>query len=182
MGVKLHFLVQRFHPQDRKLYGLYEKVAAAGKYLLLHVGNGPVGNEFVGIANFRRLLEDFPDLPAIVAHMGGLEYGEFGLLLNRHPALYLDTSYSFLPPLGRMFDLGNEFLEVNRERILYGSDFPNVLFPRELEIETLLALDLSEDFYRRVFWENGRALIERITGCSGGLINQTASVSVTGRP
>jgi hypothetical protein len=132
---------------------------AKGKRLLFHVGTGPVGNEFVGVAPFRRLLARYPDLPAIVAHMGALEYGPFGELLADHPAIYLDTAFSFLPRLGSMCDLGNDFLETHRERILYGSDFPNILFPREDEIDTLLGLDLSQAFYDAVFRDNGLRLI-----------------------
>lgn len=164
MGVKLQLLVQRFYPQDRRLFPLYELVMKKGKYILFHVGTGPVGNEFVGIAHFRELLHHYPELPAIVAHMGGLEYREFGDLLAGHPQLYLDTSFSFLPQLGRMFDLGPDFLEEHRNRILYGSDFPNVLFPRQEEIDTLLGFGLSAEFYRRVFSENGLDLIRKCTG------------------
>lgn len=164
MGVKLQLLVQRFYPQDRRLFPLYDLVMKKGKYLLFHVGTGPVGNEFVGIAHFRELLHHYPELPAIVAHMGGLEYREFGDLLARHPQLYLDTSFSFLPQLGRMFDLGPDFLEEHRNRILYGSDFPNLLFPRQEEIESLLGFGLSAEFYRRVFFQNGRDLIDKCTG------------------
>ncbi len=164
MGVKLQLLVQRFYPHDRRLFPLYDLIIEKGKYILFHVGTGPVGNEFVGVAHFQRLLDHYPNLPAIVAHMGGLEYREFGSLLSRYPQLYLDTSFSFLPQLGRMFDLGTDFLEEHRLRILYGSDFPNVLFPRETEINTLLGLGLSEEFYRRVFSDNARELICKCSG------------------
>ncbi len=71
----------------------------------------------------------------------------------------MDTAFSFLPRLGSMFDLGGDFLERYRERILYGSDFPNILFPREDEIDTLLGLDLSQEFYDAVFRDNGLRLI-----------------------
>ncbi len=57
------------------------------------------------------------------------------------------------------FDLGNEVLERYRERIVYGSDFPNIIFPREDEIDCLLGLDLSQEFYDTVFHENGMRLI-----------------------
>lgn len=159
LGFKLQLLVQRFAPDDERLFALYELVMARGKRLLLHVGTGPVGNEFVGVAPFRRLLDRYPGLPAIVAHMGSLEYGPFGELLDAHPALYLDTAFSFLPRLGAMFDLGNDFLERHRGRILYGSDFPNILFPREDEIDTLLGRGLSQPFYDAVFRDNGLRLI-----------------------
>ncbi|OIP93871.1 MAG: hypothetical protein AUK26_01065 [Syntrophaceae bacterium CG2_30_58_14] len=159
LGFKLQLLVQRFYPDDERLFPLYELVMAKQKRLLFHVGTGPVGNAFVGVAPFRRLLARYPDLPAIVAHMGSLEYGAFGELLADHPGIYLDTAFSFLPRLGSMFDLGNDFLETNRERIIYGSDFPNILFPREDEIDTLLGLDLSQSFYDAVFRDNGLRLI-----------------------
>jgi predicted TIM-barrel fold metal-dependent hydrolase len=159
LGFKLQLLVQRLFPDDERLFPLYELVMEKGKRLLFHVGTGPVGNEFVGIVPFRRLLARYPGLPAIVAHMGALEYGAFGELLADYPRLFMDTAFSFLPRIGSMFDLGGDFLERNRERILYGSDFPNILFPREDEIDTLLSLDLSQEFYDAVFRENGLCLI-----------------------
>ncbi|HUN54928.1 MAG TPA: amidohydrolase family protein [Smithella sp.] len=163
LGFKLQLLVQRFSPDDERLFPLYEMVMAKRKRLLLHTGTGPVGNEFVGVAPFKRALARYPDLPAIVAHMGALEYGAFGALLSGHPLLYLDTAFSFLPDLGAMFNLGNEFLEAHRDRILYGSDFPNILFPREDEIDTLLELNLSQAFYDAVFRDNGLRLIHEIS-------------------
>jgi predicted TIM-barrel fold metal-dependent hydrolase len=160
LGFKLQLLVQHFYPDDPRLFPLYDLVIAKGKRLLFHVGTGPVGNDFVGVVPFRRLLARYPDLPAIVAHMGALEYRAFGELLADHPRIVMDTAFSFLPGLGAMFDLGADFLETYRERILYGSDFPNILFPREEEIDTLLNLDLSQDFYDAVFRDNGLRLIQ----------------------
>jgi uncharacterized protein len=159
LGFKLHLLVQRFFPDDERLFPLYELVMAKGKRLLFHVGTGPVGNEFVGIVPFRRLLARYPDLPAIIAHMGALEYKAFGELLADHPRLVLDTAFAYLPRLGSMCDLDGAFLERHREKILYGSDFPNILFPREDEIDTLLNLNLSQEFYDAVFRDNGFRLI-----------------------
>jgi uncharacterized protein len=161
LGFKLHLLVQRYFPDDERLFPLYELAMEKGKRLLFHVGTGPVGNEFVGIVPFRRLLARYPDLPAIIAHMGTLEYGAFGELLADHPQLYMDTAFAFIPRLGSMFDLGGDFLEQHRERILYGSDFPNVIFPREDEITTLLDLTLSQEFYNAVFRDNGLSLIRK---------------------
>ncbi len=159
LGFKLHLLVQRFFPDDERLFPLYELVMAKEKRLLFHCGTGPVGNEFVGIAGFHRLLTRYPDLPAIVAHMGALEYGAFGELLRNHPRLMMDTAFAFIPGLGSMFDLGQGFLEHHHDRILYGSDFPNILFPREDEIDTLLGFGLSQACCDMVFRDNGLRLI-----------------------
>lgn len=47
--------------------------------------------------------------------------------------------------------LGGEVLEKYRQRIVYGSDFPNLLFPRKSEILWLLSFGLSKEFYYRIF-------------------------------
>ncbi|MDD5712573.1 MAG: amidohydrolase family protein [Smithellaceae bacterium] len=163
LGFKLQLLVQRFYPHDERLFPLYELVMEKGKRLLFHVGTGPVGNEFVGFEHFVKLLERYPELPATVAHMGALEYREFASLLDDHPRLYMDTSFSFLPQLGAMFNLGSDFLERYQDRILYGSDFPNILFPREAEIDYLLSLGLPQPCLDKIFSENGLRLISEIT-------------------
>jgi predicted TIM-barrel fold metal-dependent hydrolase len=157
MGVKLQLLVQCFYPHDERLFPLYEAVMERGKRVLFHVGTGPVGNPFVGAAHFEKVLARYPDIRANVAHMGGLEYGAFMDFLEVGPNLVMDTSFSFLP--GVRYDQGNARLEKNRDRIVYGSDFPNLIMPRRTEIEELYALDLSREFYRKVFRENGLRLI-----------------------
>jgi uncharacterized protein len=164
LGFKLQLLVQRFYPHDERLFPLYKLVMERGKRILFHVGTGPVGNEFVGLEQFRKLLDRYPDLPANVAHMGAYEYRGFMDLLDEHPALYLDTSFAFFKEFqGRGgFDLGGEVLEQHRLRILYGSDFPNLILPRESELETLLSYDLSPEFYDRVFYRNGAELINSL--------------------
>jgi len=159
LGFKLQLLVQRFYPHDPRLFPLYDLVREKGKRIQFHVGTGPVGNAYVGVDHFKKVLQYFPDLAATVSHMGALEYDAFGSLLDHYPNLYLDTAFAFIPQLGCMFNLGGGFLEKHRDRILYGSDFPNVIFPREVEIETLYGLNLSQAFYDGVFRDNGLRLI-----------------------
>jgi predicted TIM-barrel fold metal-dependent hydrolase len=163
LGIKLQLVVQQLSPCDSRLFPLYEMIIERKKRILLHVGTGPVrASALVGAAHFKELLDRFPDLPANIPHMGGLEFDAFLGLLDYHPGLYLDTSYSFVPQTPYRFDLGNDCLERYKDRILYGSDFPNLIHPREDEIEHLLSLDLSEDFYTKVFRDNGCKLIGNI--------------------
>ena len=54
LGIKLHFLVQRFYPHDERLFPLYEMVNAMKKRFLFHIGTGPVGNEYVGLNQIGR--------------------------------------------------------------------------------------------------------------------------------
>lgn len=168
LGVKLHLHVQRLFPHDKRLFPLYELIADRKKRILFHVGNGPLGNEFVGLDHFKKLISRYPDLPANIAHMGQYEYQGFMDLLDDHPALYLDTAFSFFKEhQGKGgFNLGNKALEDHQDRILYGSDFPNLILPRESELETLLAYNLSPEFYEKVFFENGKKLISSIVDYS----------------
>jgi len=161
LGFKLQLLVQKFYPDDERLYGLYEMVMEKNKRILFHAGTGPVGNEFVGIDNFKKLLRRYPDLPANIAHMGALEFTEFFDLLGDHEQLYFDTAFCFLPGAAQMYNLGSDLLEQYKHRLLYGSDFPNIFFPREEEIHCLSRMDLSKEFYERVFHSNGRHLIRQ---------------------
>jgi uncharacterized protein len=159
VGLKLHFQVQQFYPQDPRLFPLYEMVIEKGKRLLLHVGNGPTGNAFVGLAHFQKVLDRYPELPANIPHMGCLEFKPFIELLDAYPGLYMDTAFSFWPNLPFTFNLGPAYLEKYQDRILYGSDFPNVILPREGEIEHLLSFGLPETVYHKIFYANGRKLL-----------------------
>jgi len=160
----LQLLVQRFFPQDERLFSLYDLVRERGKRILFHVGTGPAGNEYVGLVHFKKLLLLYPDLQANVAHMGAFEYQGFMDLLDKHPNLYLDTSYSFFKDMHEKggYNLGKVPLEKYKNRILYGSDFPLLIFPRESELETLASYELSPEFYEKVFYENGNNLISSI--------------------
>ncbi len=78
-----------------------------------------------------------------------------------HPNLFFDTSFCFLPGDFRMFRLGNDFLERHKDRLLYGSDFPNLFHDRQNEITALMDMSLSDEFYQRVFRTNA----ENLLGC-----------------
>jgi len=160
LGFKLQLSVQRLYPQDERLMSLYEMVMDRKRRILFHVSSGLSEAEFLGLKQFKKVLSKFPELPAIVAHMGAWEYRGFMDILDDHPGIYLDTAYAFLPEeFENTFNLDPCYLEKYKDRILYGSDFPNLIAPRESEIDRLLRYDLSQDFYRKVFYENGMTLI-----------------------
>ena len=162
LGIKLHFLIQHFNADDSRFFPLYEMIIDRKKRLLMHIGTGPIGNEFTGIHQFEKILKRYPELPVTVPHMGGYEYKEFMNLLDAHKEIYLDTAYCFWPDHPGGFNLDNTWLEKYKDRILYGSDFPNIILPRKGEIQGLLTRNLSQEFYDRVFYANGKRLIDSI--------------------
>jgi predicted TIM-barrel fold metal-dependent hydrolase len=163
---KLHTQVGEFRLDDPLLEPAWEVLEAAGIPIVVHVGSGPIGNEFTGPDHLRRLLHRHPRLRVVVAHLGAPEYAEFVALAEQYDETRLDTTMAFtdffesdgLFPaelLPRLVDLG--------DKILLGSDFPTIPYPYAHQLESLERLGdlhpgLDEDWLRRVCWHNGAGL------------------------
>jgi uncharacterized protein len=162
-GLKLHIQVQRFYPDDPRLDPVYEQLVALDRVLVIHVGTGPHTNAFTGLARFAGVLARFPSLRAGICHMGAFETRLALALLERFPHLYLDTTMAMTPVTIPFTGIDpavvlNEDLLRHRDRIVFGSDFPNLPYPYEEERRGLWARDLPLDVYRRIFYENARRL------------------------
>ena len=158
---KVHLQVGGFDPTDPLLDSAWGTLADSGTPVVVHCGSGPTPGKFTGPGPMGRLLDRHPRLRVIVAHMGMPEYSEFLTLAERYEGVRLDTTMAFtdfserlapFPPaeLGRLADLG--------DRILLGSDFPNIPYPYAHQLHALERLGLGDDWLRRVLYENGTAL------------------------
>ncbi|MFD5176609.1 amidohydrolase family protein [Nocardia sp. NPDC058379] len=160
---KVHIQVGAFSPLDPLLDPVWAILAEAGVPVLIHCGSGPAPGEFTGPAPIAELLRRFPDLRLIIAHMGTPEYSEFLDLAERYPRLYLDTTMVWtdfsesdapFPPAER------ERLRRFGDRILFGSDFPNIPYPYAEAVQALERLDLGPEWLRKVCHDNAVALFE----------------------
>ncbi len=160
-GLKLHCEVQQVAPEDPRMLPVYDLVAARGRLVLMHAGTGPWGGNActTGAAGVDRLLRARPGLTVVVAHMGQYDAAGFLALLDRHPTLYLDTTMAFATdsPWRRRIDPA--LVAAHADRILYGTDWPNIPYDYTGERDGLLALGLPETAYRRIFYENARRLL-----------------------
>ncbi|MEU3693670.1 amidohydrolase family protein [Streptomyces narbonensis] len=158
---KVHLQVGGFDPTDPLLDSVWGTLADSGTPAVVHCGSGPTPGKFTGPGPMGQLLARHPRLRVIVAHMGMPEYGDFLALAERYEGVRLDTTMAFtdfserLAPfptaeLGRLADLG--------DRILLGSDFPNIPYPYVHQLHALERLGLGDDWLRRVLYENGAAL------------------------
>ncbi len=99
----------------------------------------------------------------MIAHLGAPEYADFLALAEEFDRVHLDTTMAFtdfFAELGAPFDDAlRPRLVALQDRILLGSDFPNIPYPYAHQIEALDRLDLGEDWLRAVCWENAHALI-----------------------
>jgi predicted TIM-barrel fold metal-dependent hydrolase len=165
-GLKIHIEVQRFSPVDPRLFPVYEAVLAQGRFITMHVGTAPWANEFCGVAQFRPLLQRYPQLKIIVAHMGLFETAEFLALMDTYPNLYLDTTMAFGPAMQALNSTPwqPETIERYANRILFGSDFPNLPYDYEAERQGLLNLDLTREAYEQIFHRNAETLLASVPG------------------
>lgn len=158
---KSHIQVGDYHPGDPLLTEVWGLLSEAGIPVLIHCGSGPAPGEFTGPEPIAALLQRFPRLTLIIAHMGVPEYSEFLDLAQRYDNVHLDTTMSFTDFIeernpfprneySRLADLG--------ERILFGSDFPNIPYSYVHALEALERLGLGADWVRAVCYGNAARL------------------------
>jgi predicted TIM-barrel fold metal-dependent hydrolase len=167
-GFKFHINVQRFFPDDPRVLPVYERLLALDRFLLIHVGSAPWPNAFDGFPRFARVMDMFPRLKVVVAHMGSFETRQFMQLMERCPNLYLDTTMAFAPVrhehrridtrLNRISVTNDDLLRW-QDRIVFGSDFPNLPYPYEEEREALWLRDLPLPVFSKIFHDNAAALL-----------------------
>ena len=158
---KAHVQVGGYDPRDPLLSPVWGLLAESGTPVVVHCGSGPEAGSFTGPDAFAEVLARHPRLVAIIAHMGMPEYGEFLDLAARYPGVRLDTTMAFtdfteklrpwpaaLTP--RLADLG--------DRVLLGTDFPNIPYAYADQLTALTRLDLGEDWLRAVCHDNAARL------------------------
>ncbi len=158
---KSHVQVGDYSPDDPLLDPVWGQLSDAGVPTVIHCGSGPAPGAHTGPEPVARLLRRFPRLPLIVAHMGMPEYGEFMDLAERYENVRLDTTMAFtrfteqqLPfdPAQRPRLLGLQ------DRILHGSDFPNIPYPYVESLDALARLDPGDEWLRDVCYRNAARL------------------------
>ncbi len=143
-GVKLHPDMQKFALDDpicHKLYKACEGVCP----MLLHTGDKRY--RYSNPDMVPRVLDHFPGLTLICAHMGGYSEWDTAAKCLADTNVYVDCSSTFFAvEKERVLELFQLFGE---DRILFGSDYP--MWHMKDEIETLLSLGLSDSALNKIF-------------------------------
>ncbi len=154
---KCHVQVGGFDPADPVLDPVWGLLEDSGTPTVIHCGSGPRRGRHTGPDPVRAVLRRHPRLPLVIAHMGAPEYAEFLDLAGRYPGVRLDTTMAFtdfmdarmpFPPAERprLADLA--------DRIVLGSDFPNIPYEFVHQLQALERLDLGSQWLRAVCWDN----------------------------
>jgi uncharacterized protein len=158
---KAHLQVGGYDPNDPSLDKVWELLQDTGVPIVVHCGSGPAPGRFTGPDPIGAVLARYPRLPMIVAHMGLPEYAEFLDLAERYPDVRLDTTMVFtdFSEWVTPFPAGEyPRLVALQDRILFGSDFPNIPYPYLHALESLARLDLGDDWLRDVCHHNAAGL------------------------
>lgn len=158
---KCHLQVGGYDPNDPLLDGVWGLLAEHGVPVVTHCGSGPVPGPYTGPGPTGALLARYPGLRLVVAHLGMPEYGEFLALAERYDGVLLDTTMAFtefvehetpFPPaeLPRLADLG--------DRVLLGTDFPNIPYAYADALEALEHKGLGTAWLRAVCHDNAARL------------------------
>ena len=159
---KVHVQVGDFDVRDPHLDKVWGQLADAGTPVVVHAGSGPVPNEHTGPGPVTEVLRRHPRLTAVIAHMGAPEYTEFFALAERFERVHLDTTMAFTDFFEDMAAFPADLVPRLRDlgdKVLLGSDFPNIPYPYAHQLESLERLGLGKDWLQKVCWDNAAALI-----------------------
>jgi predicted TIM-barrel fold metal-dependent hydrolase len=150
LGVKLHPLLDGYHPNDPAVHPLMELLRERDLPVLIHCGH-PI---FTLPWSIEELVWNFPDVKLVLGHMGhgNIVYINASIdVAVRNPNVYLETSG--MP----MHTKIREAVErAGADRVLYGSDVP--FHHAGVEIHKVEVSGLSPDLVERVLDTNARAL------------------------
>ncbi|EYF06322.1 amidohydrolase family protein [Chondromyces apiculatus] len=162
-GVKMHCHVQCFAPDDAAMQDVYAACVRADLPLVMHAGREPKSPAYkcdphalCSAERVARVLQDHPRLRLCVPHLGADEFEAYEHLLERHDTLWLDTTMvaaDYFP-----VDLPVRLLRCRPDRVLYGTDFPNIPYAWDREIKRLAALGLPEEDLAALLGQNAMRL------------------------
>ncbi len=183
-GIKMHPGQFSYYPNDEVFWPAYEKCQELGLPILADSGPWPHSHlvymypnplgyklaesekDYAEPKNWAKVLEAFPKLTVILAHLGSAWWDERVELAQRYPNVYFDTSQGFaapdqLPVVARRGlaeeDVVRVFRKIGVERIVFGTDMPGI--PLQPQLEQILRLPFTDEEKRMILAENAKRIL-----------------------
>lgn len=160
-GMKLHTIGIRTYPDDPGLEDTFGVCQERGVPIVVHCGPDARGKNWATPESFVPVMEKFPRLPLILAHLGGAAWRDLAVVADEHPQVWFDLSETVHwtnatngPTPQQLVSL---IERVGVERVLMGSDFP-WYEPADTAFH-VGELGLSEDAERAILGENAARLL-----------------------
>jgi len=158
-GLKLHPSYQFFYPNEPRLYPLYAKAQELVIPVVFHIGSSIFKGtrlKYCDPIYLDDVAVDFPELRIIMAHSGrGFWYDDCFFLSRLHRNVYMDITG--LPPQNLLSYFPE--MEKNREKILFGSDWPTIPTDIGKNIEAVKALPLSDRTLEAILYRNAEKIL-----------------------
>lgn len=165
-GVKLHCHVQAFAPDDPRAEPIYRACVEADRPLLMHAGREPSLPEYpvdphalCDVDRVEAVLRAFPRLRLCIPHLGANEEKGYARLLERYDNLWLDTTMAVSHYFPGAVDVS--LVERRPDRLMYGTDFPNLPYAWDRELRRLVGMKLSEAQLAGLLGQNACAFLGR---------------------
>jgi len=152
-GIKLHPDFQHFNIDDKKMYPVYDILRSEKLPILFHTGdlNSPCSSP----KRLAKVLEDFPEIIAIGAHLGGRDQWDEAKEYLYGKDVYLDTSschrrlsYNEIRDIIRMHDI---------DKIMFGTDYPIETY--EFCLDSFFKIGLTDEENEKILYKNANRLI-----------------------
>jgi predicted TIM-barrel fold metal-dependent hydrolase len=150
MGVKLHAHVQCFDMKAKEMDVIYDVCEHEQKPMVMHVGREPKSvayrcdpYEICSAEKLEHVIKNFPKLRICVPHLGFDEIGIYRNLIEKYDTLWLDTTMM----LADYFPIHEpvELITYRADRVMYGSDFPNIPYAWDRELKWLRNSGLPQE-------------------------------------
>jgi len=158
-GVKLHIHVQCFDMNGPEMEPIYEACVQNNKPLVIHAGREPKSEQYLcdpyalcRADKLEAVLKAYPKLRICVPHLGMDEIESYLRLIEKYDTLWLDTSVACAKFFPSIPDI--PWASMRLDRIMYGSDYPNIPYAWDREINQLVAAKLSAENQSKLFNEN----------------------------
>lgn len=163
-GVKLHAHVQCFDMNADYMDIIYQTCSDEDKPMIMHVGTEPKSDKYTcdpyqicSAEKLEQVISNFPRLKVCVPHLGFGEIEAFKKLIETYDNLWTDTTMVICDyfPLTQKVDLSKYRID----RVMYGSDFPNIPYEWDRELKVLMDTSLSDQDRSRILHKNASAFL-----------------------
>jgi predicted TIM-barrel fold metal-dependent hydrolase len=153
---KLHCSVGNFSLTDDRLDALWRRLSTHGVPVVVHLGQSVAGNTEAGeLDDLETVARRWPEARIILAHCAAPAVDEALALLRRCPNLHADLT----PVVFHLAPLRPGSLAGLEERILFGSDIPNVVVRVEEAVSAIRGLGLTAQHEALVLGGNANRLL-----------------------
>lgn len=152
-GIKLHPDFQEFDIDSPAAINMYEMLT--DRFIILFHTGDPT-RTYSQPQKLAKVLEIFPDMKIIAAHMGGYSAWEDARKYLYGKNVYLDTSstlFSFTPE-----EAADMIRSHGIDKVLYGTDYP--MWTHKDELKRFMAIPLTDNERNAILYENAAKLLQ----------------------